>query len=69
MTLLLSCLLITVKAIKFKKSVLIIGKVSGVFFNTLTGGQKYSLLNRDNLMQLTQMELSLEGKGFFAIFF
>ena len=56
MTLLLSCLLITVKAIKFKKSLLIIGKVSGVFFNTLTGGQKYSLLNRDNLMQLTQME-------------
>ena len=47
-----------------KKSLLVIGKSSELFFNTLTAVQKYSLLNRDNLTQPTQMQLSLKGKTF-----
>ena len=39
-----------------------IGKISELFFNTLTVGQKNSLLNRDNLTPRTQMQLSLKGK-------
>ena len=37
--------------------------------NTLTVGQKYSLLNRDYLTQPTQMQLSLKGKTFSSFFF
>ena len=37
--------------------------------NTLTAGQKYSLLNRDYLTQPTQMQLSLKGKTFSSFFF
>ena len=44
-----------------------IEKVSGLFFNTLTAGQK-SVLNRDNLTQHTQMQLSLKGKTFSQFF-
>ena len=51
-----------------KKSLLVIGKTRGRFFNTLTVGQKYSILNRDNLTQAIQLQLSLKGK-IFSIFF
>ena len=44
------------------------GKISGLFFNTSSDGYKYSLLNRDDLTQPTQMQLSLKGKKFFSIF-
>ena len=45
-----------------------IGKISGLFFKTLTAGQKYSLFNRDNLTQPTQMQLSLNRKTFSQFF-
>ena len=32
-----------------KKSLLGIGKILGLYFNTLTDGHKHSVLNRDNL--------------------
>ena len=51
-----------------KNSLLVIGKISGLFFNTLTAGQKYSLLNRDNLAPPTQMQLSLKAKTFSQFF-
>ena len=51
-----------------KKSFLLIGKISRLVLNTLTASQKYSLLNRDNLTQQTQMQLSLKEKTFFSIF-
>ena len=51
-----------------KKSLLLIDKTSGLFFNTLTAGQKYSLLSRNNLNQQTQMQLSLKGKTFSQLF-
>ena len=46
------------------KCLLVIGKISGLFFNTLTSGQRSSLLKRDNLTPPTQMHLSLKGKTF-----
>ena len=46
-----------------------IAKISGLFFNTLTAGQKYSLLNRDNLKEPSEMQLSLKGKTFSQFFF
>ena len=51
-----------------KNSLLVIGEISGLFFNTLTVGQKYSLLNGDNLTQQTQMQLFLKGKAFSKFF-
>ena len=36
----------------------------GLFVNTLTGDDKYSLLNRDNLLQDLQMQLSRKQKTF-----
>ena len=40
-----------------------------LFVNTLTGGDKYSLLNRDNLMQPTEMKLSKKEKAYSQLFF
>ena len=51
------------------KSLLVICKISGLFFNTLTAGQKYSFLNRDNLPQPIQTQLSLKRKTFSQLFF
>ena len=39
-------------------------KVSGLFVNTLTTDDKYSLLKRDNLIQLIQMSLPKNKKPF-----
>ena len=68
MTPILQHLLITVKAMKFEKSFLLIGKISGHFYNTLNAGHKYSLLNRDNLRPPTQVILSLKEKPFSQFF-
>ena len=38
----------------WKKSLLVICKILGLFINTLTADDKYSLLNRDNLTQPIQ---------------
>ena len=50
------------KAIELEKSLLVIGKFLRLFLNTLTADHKYSLLNRDNLRQPTQIELSQKQK-------
>ena len=52
-----------------EKSPLLIGKISGLFFNTMTAGENYSLLNRDNLAPPTQMQLYLKGKTFSQFFY
>ena len=57
------------RTLSSKKSLLIIGKISGLFFNTLTADQIYSLLNGDNLMEPIEMQLSLEGKTFSKLLF
>ena len=46
----------------WKKSLLVICKILGLFLNTLTTDDKYSLLNRDNLTQEIQMQLSKKQK-------
>ena len=51
------------------KWVLVIRRISGPFINTLTGGQKFSVFNTDNLTQQTQMNLSVQGKTFSRFFF
>ena len=68
MTPILQYLLITLNASKFENSLFVIRKILGLFCNTLTAGQKYSLLNRDNLMQHTQTQLSLKKKNFYGFF-
>ena len=44
-------------------------KILRLLVNTLTGDDKYSLLNRDNVTQPIQMHLSHKQKNFSGIFF
>ena len=57
-------LLITVKAIDFQKVSVTDIQISRLFPNTLGADGKYSLLNRDNLTQSIQMQLSRKQKTF-----
>ena len=43
---------------------LVLSKISGLFVNTLTDDDKYSLLYRDNLTQQIQILLSRKPKTF-----
>ena len=52
----------------YKKSLLVIWKISRLFPNTLSADSKYSLLNRDNLTQPIQMQVSKKEKTFFDFF-
>ena len=51
-----------------KKSLLVTGKISRLFPNTLSADGKYSLLNRDNLTQTIQMQLYRKQKTFSDFF-
>ena len=51
-----------------KKSLLVICKISRLFPNTLSADGKYSLLNRDNLTQPIQMQVSRKQKTFSEFF-
>ena len=53
----------------WKKFLLVICKILRVFVNTLTADDKYSVLNRDNLLQDVQMQLSQKRKTFSPRFF
>ena len=46
-----------------------IHKIPRLFVNTLTGNDKHYLLNRDNLTQKIEMQLSEKQKTFSRIFF
>ena len=46
-----------------------IQKILRMFVNTLTGHEKYYLLNRDNLAELIQMQLSKKQNSFAEFFF
>ena len=54
---------------RLKKSLLMICKILGLFFNPLTSDHKYSLLNRGNLLQHFQRQLSKKRKIFSEFFF
>ena len=53
----------------WKKFLLVICKVLRVFVNTLAADDKYSVLNRDNLLQDVQMQLTQKRKTFSSSFF
>ena len=61
-------LLITVKVIPLKKSLLVIHKILRLFLNTLTVDENYYLLIRDNIAETLQIELSEKQKTFFEFF-
>ena len=52
-----------------KKSLLVTGQMWRLFPNTLSADSKYCLLNRDNLTQPIQIQLSREQKTFSEFFF
>ena len=56
------------RQLTFKNSLLVICKISRLFPNTLSTDGKYSLLNRDNLTQPIQMQLSGKQKTFSEVF-
>ena len=56
------------RQLSYKKSVLVICKIPRLFINTLSADGKNSLLNRDNLMQPIQMQLSKKQKTFSQLF-
>ena len=53
----------------WKKSLLVICKILGLFVNTPNADDKYSVLNRDTLLQHLQMQLSQKQKTFSEYFF
>ena len=56
------------RQLSYKKSLLVICKISRLFPNTLSADGKYSLLNRDNLTQPIQMQVSRKQKTFSEFF-
>ena len=65
----LQYLLITVNVVALEKSLLVINRILRLFLNTLTVNDKHYLLNRDNLTQPIQMQLSQKQKTFSEFFF
>ena len=55
--------------VPWKKSLLVMHKILGLFVNTLTLDDKHYMLNRDNLTQPIQIQLSLKQKTFSEFFF
>ena len=51
-----------------QKSLLVICKIFSLFLNTFTADDKYSLPNRDNLRQPTQVQLSQKQKALSQFF-
>ena len=69
MTALLQNIAILSKYLHLKKSLLVIDKILRLFNSTLTADDKHYLLNRDNLAQPIQMQLSQKQKTFSQFFF
>ena len=56
------------KILSWKKSLLMIRKILERFFNTFNADDKYSRLNKDNLMQSIKRKLSKKQKSFSDLF-
>ena len=56
------------RRLSWKKPLLVILKILGLSVNSLTVDDKYSLLNRDNLRQSIQMQLSQKEQIFLNFF-
>ena len=57
------------RQLSYKKSLLVICKISRLFIKTLSANGKYSLFNRDKLTQPIQMQLSRKQETFSQFFF
>ena len=55
--------------VHWEESFLVIHNTLRLFINTLTADDKHYLLNRDNLVQRIQMNLSQKQRTFSAFFF
>ena len=64
----LQYLLITVKVFPLQKVFLLIHNILRLFVNTLTVNDKHYLLNRENLTETIQIQLSQKEKTFFQFF-
>ena len=53
----------------WKKSVLVMHKIQRLFVNTLTADEKHYLLNRENLAERIQIQLSKKQKPLSHFFF
>ena len=62
-------LLITLKVVELDKVSLLIHKVLRLFLTTLTVDEEYYLLNRDNLTEAIEMQLSQKQKLFSQFLF
>ena len=60
--------MITAKSIELEKFLLLSCKILGLLVNTLATDEGYPILNRDNLMIPSQMQLSQKQKNIFSIF-
>ena len=60
--------MITAKSIELEKFLLLTCKILGLLVNTLATDEGYPILNRDNLMIPSQMQLSQKTKNIFSIF-
>ena len=56
------------RQLSYKKSPLVIWKISRPFYNTLSADGKYSLFDRDNLTQRIKMQLYRKQKTFSEFF-
>ena len=56
------------RQLSYKRSLLVICKISRLFINTLSADGKYSIFNRDNLTQPILMELSRKKNTFSGAF-
>ena len=56
------------RQLSYEKSLLVICKISRLFINILSADGKYSLFNRENLMQPIEMQLSQKEKTFSQFF-
>ena len=65
----LQYLLKALMAVALEKSVLVIHKILRLLVNTLIADDKHYLLNRDNLSQRIQKQLSQKQKTFPEFFF
>ena len=56
------------RKLSLKKSLLLTSEILGLLVNTLATDKKYPVLNRDNLVITTQMQLSYQQKNVFRFF-
>ena len=57
------------RQVSWKKSLLVICNILGLFVNTITTDEKYCLLNKENLMQSIEIKIPEKQNPFSQLFF